>query len=98
LFKRANPLKKKNDRPEGEVIRDYRTPLARAGGRYSSHPSLCLFDPDSKKIYEDICIPRTEVMGANHADKVIVEVTRWASPGKKAEGRVIKVLRKSGGK
>jgi len=35
-------------------------------------------------------------MGANHADKVIVEVTRWASPGKKAEGRVIKVLGKAG--
>jgi len=35
-------------------------------------------------------------MGANHLDKVIVEVTRWGSPGKKAEGRVIKVLGKAG--
>ena len=33
---------------------------------------------------------------ANHLDKVIVEVTRWGTPGKKAEGRVIKILGKAG--
>jgi len=88
--------KKKNDRPEGEVIKiiEHRSP--ELVGVIQVTPHYAFLIPDSKKIYEDIYIPRTEVMGANHSDKVIVEVTRWASPGKKAEGRVIKVLGKAG--
>ncbi|MDT8886368.1 ribonuclease R [Aquirufa sp. LEPPI-3A] len=88
--------KKKNDRPEGEVIEVIERGSSDVVGVIQVTPHYAFLIPDSKKIYEDIYVPRTEVMGANHLDKVIVEVTRWGSPGKKAEGRVIKVLGKAG--
>ncbi len=88
--------KKKNDRPEGEVIEILERGSCDVVGVIQVTPHYAFLIPDSKKIYEDIYVPRTEVMGANHLDKVIVEVTRWGSPGKKAEGRVIKVLGKAG--
>ncbi|MFM1836975.1 MAG: Ribonuclease, partial [Bacteroidota bacterium] len=88
--------KKKNDRPEGEVIEILERGSSEVVGVIQVTPHYAFLIPDSKKIYEDIYVPRTEVMGANHLDKVIVEVTRWGSPGKKAEGRVIKVLGKAG--
>ena len=88
--------KKKNDRPEGEVIEILERGSTDVVGVIQVTPHYAFLIPDSKKIYEDIYVPRTEVMGANHLDKVIVEVTRWGSPGKKAEGRVIKVLGKAG--
>jgi ribonuclease R len=49
-----------------------------------------------QEIYEDVYLPKFEIKDAKHLDKVIVEVTRWGSDGKKAEGRVTKVLGKAG--
>ena len=88
--------KKKNDRPEGEVVEILERRSPELVGVIQVTPHYAFLIPDSKKIYEDIYVPRTETMAANHLDKVIVEVTRWASAGKKAEGRVIKVLGKAG--
>lgn len=88
--------KKKNDRPEGEVIEIIERRSPELVGVLQVTPHYSFLIPDSKKIYEDIYVPRMETMNANHLDKVIVEVTRWASSGKKAEGRVIKVLGKAG--
>lgn len=88
--------KKKNDRPEGEVIEIIERRSPEFVGVLQVTPNYAFLIPDSKKIYEDIYIPKTEVKNANHLDKVIVEVTRWAQTGKKAEGRVLKVLGKAG--
>jgi ribonuclease R len=88
--------KKKNDRPEGEVVEILERRSPELVGVIQVTPHYAFLIPDSKKIYEDIYVPRTETMAANHLDKVIVEVTRWASAGKKAEGRVVKVLGKAG--
>jgi ribonuclease R len=52
--------------------------------------------PDSKKLYEDIYIPKGYQSTAADGDKVIVKVKTWASNGKKTEGRVIEVLGKAG--
>ncbi|MCZ2481496.1 ribonuclease R [Aquirufa nivalisilvae] len=88
--------KKKNDRPEGEVIEILERKSFEIVGVIQVTPHYSFLIPDSKKIYEDIYIPKTETLQANHLDKVIVEVTRWGTPGKKAEGRVIKILGKAG--
>ncbi|MCP4520419.1 MAG: ribonuclease R [Cytophagales bacterium] len=52
--------------------------------------------PDSKKIHGDIFIPKRCINTAHNKDKVIVKVTTWASDGRKAEGKVVKVLGKAG--
>ena len=88
--------KKKNDRPEGEVIEILERKSTELVGIIQVTPGYSFLTPDSKKIYEDIYVNRYETLGANHMDKVIVEVLRWGTPGKKAEGRVIKVLGKAG--
>ncbi|MHA8050655.1 ribonuclease R [Aquirufa sp. ROCK-SH2] len=93
---RKPSTKKKNDRPEGEVIEIIERRSPEFVGVLQVTPNYAFLIPDSKKIYEDIYIPKTEVKNANHLDKVIVEVTRWAQTGKKAEGRVLKVLGKAG--
>ncbi len=87
---------KKQDRPEGEVVEILERRSAELVGVLQVTPGYSFLIPDSKKIYEDIYVNRYETMGANHLDKVIVEVLRWATPGKKAEGRVVKVLGKAG--
>ena len=86
----------KQDRPEGEVVEILERRSAELVGVLQVTPGYSFLIPDSKKVYEDIYVNRYETMGANHLDKVIVEVLRWATPGKKAEGRVIKVLGKAG--
>jgi ribonuclease R len=52
--------------------------------------------PDSKKLFEDIYIPKGYQGDALDGDKVIVKVKSWAIGGKKTEGRVIEVLGKAG--
>ena len=88
--------KRKNDRPEGEVVQILERRSAELVGVIQVTPHYSFLIPDSKKIYEDVYLPKFEIKDAKHLDKVIVEVTRWGSDGKKAEGRVIKVLGKAG--
>ena len=88
--------KRKNDRPEGEVVQILERRSAELVGVIQVTPHYSFLIPDSKKIYEDVYLPKFEIKDAKHLDKVIVEVTRWGTDGKKAEGRVIKVLGKAG--
>jgi ribonuclease R len=52
--------------------------------------------PDSKKLFEDIYIPKGYQGHSVDGDKVIVKVKTWALRDKKTEGRVIEVLGKAG--
>lgn len=51
---------------------------------------------DNKKIHEDIFVHKSGINGAHQNDKVIVRITEWARDGKRAEGKVAKVLGKAG--
>ncbi len=52
--------------------------------------------PDSKKLYEDIYIPKGYHGHSVDGDKVIVKVKAWPIGAKKMEARVIEVLGKAG--
>jgi ribonuclease R len=52
--------------------------------------------PDSKKLYEDIYIPKGYQGHSVDGDKVIVKVKTWPISTKKMEARVIEVLGKAG--
>ncbi len=52
--------------------------------------------PDSKKLYDDIYIPKGYQGHSIDGDKVIVKVKNWPIGAKKMEARVIEVLGKAG--
>ncbi len=87
---------KKNTRPEGEVIEIIEHANKSLVGTIQITPHYAFVVPDSKKIYQDIYIPKHVTLNAAHLDKVLVEVTSWPKEGKKAEGKVVEVLGQSG--
>ncbi len=87
---------KKNPRPEGEVIEIIERANKSLVGTIQITPHYAFVVPDSKKIYQDIYIPKQVTLNAAHLDKVLVEVTSWPKEGKKAEGKVVEVLGQSG--
>ena len=82
-------------RIEGKVeniIERGRTELV---GRIEVWPTYGFVIPDSKKIYEDIFIPKEKLGGANDGDKVIVRLTKYPQPRsnkQQFEGEVVTVL------
>lgn len=87
---------KKSARPEGEVIEIIERGSKNLVGTIQITPHYSFVVPDSKKIYQDIYIPKQCTLNAAHLDKVLVEVTNWAKDGKKSEGKVVEVLGQSG--
>jgi len=87
---------KKSARPEGEVVEIVERGNNKLVGTIQITPHYSFVVPDSKKIYQDIYIPKQNTLNAAHLDKVLVEVTSWAKEGKKAEGKVVEVLGQSG--
>ena len=87
---------KKNTRPEGEVIEIIERANKSIVGTIQITPPYAFVTPDSKKIYQDIYIPKHLTLNAAHLDKVLVEITTWPKDGKKAEGKVVEVLGQSG--
>jgi len=96
---RCRLLSKKNKRsprPEGEVIEIVERGNKTLVGTIQITPHYAFVVADSKKIYQDIYVPRNQALHAAHMDKVLVEITSWPKEGKKAEGKVIEVLGRSG--
>ncbi len=87
---------KKSTRPEGEVVAIIDRANKTLVGTIQITPHYAFVVPDSKKIFQDIYIPKHVTLNAAHLDKVLVEVTSWPKEGKKAEGKVVEVLGQSG--
>ena len=74
------------------VIERGRTELV---GRIEVWPTYGFVVADSKKIYDDIFIPKEKLGGANDGEKVIVRLTKYPDPDshkQRFEGEVITVL------
>ncbi|WP_460985366.1 ribonuclease R [Spirosoma fluminis] len=74
------------------VIERGRTELV---GRIEVWPTYGFVIADSKKIYEDIFIPKEKLGGANDGEKVIVRLTKYPQPNsnkQQFEGEVVTVL------
>src|SRR5690606_9058698 len=52
--------------------------------------------PDNRRIYEPVDIPMSEINGAVHGNKVIVEITQRATRSRPALGKVTSVLGNAG--
>ena len=82
-------------RVEGKVARVVERGRTELVGRIEVWPTYGFVIPDSKKVYEDIFIPKERIGGANDDEKVIVRLTKYPSGGggkQRFEGEVITVL------
>jgi ribonuclease R len=59
-------------------------------------PNYAFVVASSKKIYGDIFVSKNDLKNAQHGDKVIVKITKYAEEERKMEGIVAEVLGKSG--
>ncbi|MEA5459679.1 RNB domain-containing ribonuclease [Arcicella sp. LKC2W] len=88
--------KKGSDRTEGEVIEILQRGRAELVGTIEIMPNYAFVVASSKKIFGDIFISKNDLKDAQHGDKVIVKITKWAEGERKMEGFVKEVLGKSG--
>ncbi|GAB3640484.1 ribonuclease R [Spirosoma arcticum] len=88
-------LGNRSRRVEGKVVSVVERGRTELVGRIEVWPTYGFVIPDSKKVYEDIFIPKEKIGGANDDDKVIVRLTKYPSGGggkQRFEGEVITVL------
>ena len=88
--------KKGSDRTEGEVIEILQRGRAELVGTIEIMPNYAFVVASSKKIFGDIFVSKNDLKEAQHGDKVIVKITKWAEGERKMEGFVKEVLGKSG--
>jgi ribonuclease R len=90
--------KKNNDgREEGKVLEIIERNKIQFVGRIDKSIRYAFLIPDGRNIHTDFYIYNDKLGGAEHQDKVIVEVTKWPTgEEKKPEAKVIRVLGKAG--
>lgn len=81
---------------EGKVTKVVERSRNRFVGRIEVSPNYSFIVPDFKKIYYDFFVQSDNVNEAETNDKVVFEVTKWATPDKNPEAKVIEILGKTG--
>ncbi len=87
---------RKGSSPEGKITKVVQRNRTRFVGRVEASPNFSFIIPDFKKIYTDFFVYANELNGAKTNDKVVFEVTRWATPDRNPEAKVIEILGKTG--
>ncbi|WP_245605310.1 ribonuclease R [Thermonema rossianum] len=84
--------------PEGKVLEILERKHNRIVGRLTIDRSgeFGFVEPDSRRYYMDIFVPKESLHGAQTDDKVIVEIVKWPKNGKKPVGKVVSILGKAG--
>ena len=88
--------KKPTDKTEGEIIEIVKRGRSEIVGTIEIMPNYAFVVASSKKIYGDIFVSKNDLKNAQHGDKVIVKITKYAEEERKMEGIVAEVLGKSG--
>lgn len=77
---------------EGRVVTVLERSNERVVGVFDDAGKFGFVMPDEKKISEDIFIPKKWKHGASEGQKVVVDIEKYPSPNKKAEGKIVEVL------
>ncbi|MFC5411323.1 ribonuclease R [Larkinella bovis] len=86
----------RNRRTEGRVTEIVERGRSELVGRIETWPNYGQVIPDSKRIYEEIYIPKDKLGDARDGDKVIVRLTRFPDDRHRPEGEVTAVLGQAG--
>lgn len=87
---------RKGASPEGKVTKIVERSRNRFVGRIEVSPNYSFIVPDFKKIYQDFFVYQENINNAETNDKVVFEVTKWASGDRNPEAKVIEILGKTG--
>lgn len=77
---------------EGKIIKVSKRQITHVVGTFTHNRSFGFVVPDDKKIGTDIFISKKHTNGAKTNQKVVVEITKYPSKGKNAEGEVVEIL------
>ncbi|MEO1052987.1 MAG: ribonuclease R [Bacteroidota bacterium] len=87
---------KRGANPEGQVVEIVKRAKESFVGRLEISPKFAFVIPDNRKIHQDIFVKLNNAGGAEHNDKVIVDITVWPDRDRNPEGKVSHVLGKAG--
>jgi len=87
---------RKGDRLEGKVIEIVDRFRKEFVGRVELMNNYAFVIPDFRKMHFDIFIAPENLKGASPDDKVVVEIIQWPSRNRNPEGKITRVLGKSG--
>ncbi len=65
-------------------------------GRVEMSAKYAFVVADNRRMHYDIFVKGSDLNGATHKDKVIVEITEWHGRDRKPEGKVVNILGKAG--
>ena len=88
--------KRKRAESEGTVVEILEHKQTRFVGVLEVQKHFAFLVMDSKFLSNDIFIPKEELLGAKHGDKVVVEIVEWPAKANNPIGKVINVLGKPG--
>ena len=88
--------KRKRAETEGAVIEIIEHKQTRFVGVLEVQKHFAFLVMDSKFLSNDIFIPKDDLMGAKHGDKVVVEIVEWPEKANNPVGKVISVLGRPG--
>lgn len=77
---------------EGEVVQILSRANSRVVGLFDRPWKSAFVIPDDPRLGQDIHISHELYGGAKHEDKVVVEIIKWPSGNRAAEGKVVEVL------
>lgn len=84
--------RRKNSRPEGEVVEIVEKKKATFVGTIQLSENYAFLVPGGKQMPYDVFIPLHQLNGAKNGEKAIVKITDWPEKQKNPVGQVIEVL------
>lgn len=88
--------RKKNQRPEGEVVEILTRKRMEFTGVLQLKEKFAFFIADSKRMVIDIFVPISKIGEAKDGDKVVVKIIDWPDASKSPIGQVTRVLGRPG--
>jgi len=90
------PNKRHGQKREGRVLEIVKKAREEFVGRVEISPRFAFVVPDFKKMHHDIFIRKSDLIGAEHNQKVVVKITEWREEDKNPTGKVTRILGKAG--
>ncbi len=92
----ARPKGRRDEGPEGEIVRVVERTVTRITGRLDQRKDFAFVIPDDTRITRDIYVTAEEARKAKPGDKVVVELEPWEDEHLNPEGSIVEVLGPSG--
>jgi ribonuclease R len=86
----------REERRQGRIVRVVERARREVVGRLARGPSFLFVVPTDPRISRDVAIPAADLHGAREGDLVVAEITSYPEARRGFEGRVVRVLGKSG--